>query len=145
LIEKRKFYRKEHKKHKNDSNSNNFKSQYNFLTKQIREEIDSLKNNEWSEFIKKQGSNPLNTKPFWQRINKLRGNKSSTSIPTLKKDNLIFANDEEKANLFSSILTTTFSNQQNEKFDDKFKGKVDKFINNHDFSKHSFAKKNASS
>ena len=48
---------------------------YNYLTDVIRVEKNTLKNKEWLDFLDKQGKNPLNAKPFWQRINKLKGNK----------------------------------------------------------------------
>jgi hypothetical protein len=56
---------------------------YNQLTNLIREEISALKNKDWSEFLKKQGSNPLNSKPFCQKINKMKGKKVNKSVPTL--------------------------------------------------------------
>ena len=89
---------------------------YNYLTDEIRVEIKTLKNKEWLDFLDKQGKNPLSTKPFWQRINKLKGNKISKSIPTLKKEDILFETDKSKANLFSDILKSTFSDQNDEKF-----------------------------
>jgi hypothetical protein len=80
------------------------KREYNFLTKIVREEINELKNRDWGCFIKKQDANPLNTKPFWQKINTLRGKAKSNSIPTLLKDNNKYETDDEKANLFADIL-----------------------------------------
>ena len=71
LIKTRKHYRR--KKIKN--NSVEKKKMYNYLTDEIRVEIKTLKNKEWLDFLDKQGKNPLSTKPFWQRINKLKGNK----------------------------------------------------------------------
>ncbi len=81
---------------------------FNLLTKAKREEINKLKNNQWREFIKKQGNNPLNSKPFWQRLNKLKGKKINKTIPILKKDGNIIEQDDEKANLFSNILNSSF-------------------------------------
>ena len=57
----------------------------------------------------------MSTKPFWQRINKLKGNKISKSIPTLKKEDILFETDKSKANLFSDILKSTFSDQNDAK------------------------------
>ena len=118
------------------------KQMYNLLTKAIREEINQLKNNEWQEFIKKQGNNPLNSKPFWQRLNKLKGKKNNKSIPTLKKDGIIYEKDYEKANLFSNILRNTFSDENGETFDNQHKIKIEEVVNNHDFDKHQYNDKN---
>ena len=84
---------------------------YNNLTKVIKKEIDSIKDEDWPKFLEKQGNNPLNTKPFWQCLNQLKGKKANKTIPTLKKDNQSYENDNEKANLFADILKTTFSDQ----------------------------------
>ena len=46
-------------------------------------------------FWKKQGINTLNLKPFWQRINKLKGKTVSNSIPSLNKENGIYETDED--------------------------------------------------
>ena len=48
-------------------------------------------------FWKKQGINTLNLKPFWQRINKLKGKTVSNSIPSLNKENGIYETNEDKA------------------------------------------------
>ena len=87
-------------------------------------------------FLEKQGKNPTNSKPFWGRINKLKGNKSSKSIPTLKTDDKLVETDEGKANLFDEILKDTFSDQNNEKVDDIHKTEIENFVKNHDFEKH---------
>ncbi len=53
-----------------------------YITEEIRTDIKALHNKEWLEFLQRQGKNPTNTKPFWQRLNKLKGNKISKSKPT---------------------------------------------------------------
>jgi hypothetical protein len=135
MINSRKFYRKKIKK---DSTGVN-KRIYNQLTNLIREEI----NADWSEFLKKQESNPLNSKPFWQRITKMKGKKINNSIPTLKKENKIYEKDEEKANVFASILKNTFSDQNDVRFDVKFKNKVETNVDNHDYKIHGLNNKNS--
>jgi hypothetical protein len=126
------------KSNKNEEN----KKMYNILTKTIRKEIDSLKDNEWQSFLEKQGKNPLNSKPFWQRLNKLKGIKTNKNIPTLKKDHQIYEKEDEKANSFAEILKKTFSDQNDEKFNEHHKEKIEQTIKNHDFNKHSYNKKN---
>jgi hypothetical protein len=84
---------------KRDSDPN-IKTRYNKLTTIIREEIDAIKNNEWNEFVQKLGKNPTSTKPFWQRINNIRGNKTAKSTSTLVVNKTKYETDEQKANLF---------------------------------------------
>jgi hypothetical protein len=79
--------RKKTKNFTKRDNDPNIKTRYNKLTALIREKIDAVKNNEWNEFIQKLGKNPTSTKPFWQKINNLRGNKTNKSTPTLVVNN----------------------------------------------------------
>ena len=133
LIKARQLARKLTQK---DRNCSNAKSLYNKLTKTIRAEIRAMKDTEWREFTKKLGTCPPSTKPFWDRINTIRGKKKKATIPTLKVDKTIYESDESKAQLFSSILHKTFSMENGSEFDDKFKEKVDKNIKNFDFKNH---------
>ena len=96
------------------------KSKYNKLTKLVKEEIKSYRNKQWSMFIEKVGNNPTSSKPFWQRINKLRSSKtesSTKSIPNLIHNNQNYSADDDKANLFGSILEQTFENYKDAEFD----------------------------
>jgi exonuclease III len=138
LIKVRKRFRR--KIIKNNSVEN--KKIVNYLTNEIRSEINTLKNNIWLDFLEKQGQNPINTKPFWQRINKLKGKKISKLIPTLKFDDKQFETDVSKANLFAETLKNTFSDHNDEKFNKEHKIKIDNLVNNHDFSKHKFNNRN---
>ena len=137
LIKKRKFYRKKVKKHEL-----NAKTDYNYLTKKIREEISALENTKWQSFLKKQGKNPVSSKPFWNKIKKFRGSSVANSIPVLKVGNVNYESDDSKANLFASLLKNTFSVETNEKFDSEFKKKVDKTTEDHDYSKHGYKTQN---
>jgi hypothetical protein len=124
LIKYRKIFRKKFQTEKTTDN----RQKYNSLTKLIREEINCLKNNDWKQFILRQGTNPLNTKPFWQKINSIRHNKSNNSIPTIIKDNVKYETDQDKANLFSSILKDTFSDQNDIKFDNNFRDNIEQKV-----------------
>ena len=137
LIKKRKYYRKV----SNKNQDQNYKKMFNLLTKFIRLEIDALKNSDWQNFTRKQGVNPISTKPFWQKINSIRGNQSNNNLPVLKKDGKTYESDSDKAQLFADILKTTFSNQSNQDYDEIFKQKVEQVINNHDFDKHNYQNK----
>ncbi len=54
------------------------------MTKTIRNEIQAIRNNDWSNFIKHQCPNPSCSKPFWQKIEKIKGKTSNNQIPVLK-------------------------------------------------------------
>jgi hypothetical protein len=92
----------------------------------VSEEINCLKNNDWKQFILRQGT--LNTKPFWQKINSIRHNNTNNSIPTLIKDNVKYDTDQDKASLFSSILKDTFSDQNDIKFDNNFRDNIEQKV-----------------
>jgi hypothetical protein len=93
---------------KKDPNNIKMKRVYNKLTKVIRDENIAKKDKEWTRFNDRLGNNPPSRKPFWNRINTIRGKKNKQPIPTLKEDNLSYETDEQKSNLFSSILEKTF-------------------------------------
>ncbi len=75
---------------------------------------------EWQDFIKKIGPNPVSSRPYWQRINRLRTGKNKTSnIPYLKFNDKKYENDNDKANLFKDILKDTFQLSDDDSFKDK--------------------------
>ena len=84
LIKLRKTARKQsQKKGLHDEEKKAYKARFNKLTQIIRGEMLAINNNKWAEFISKLGSHPPSQKPFWQRINKIRGKKVNQKIPTL--------------------------------------------------------------
>jgi hypothetical protein len=88
------------------------------------------------------GKNPPSTKPFWNRINNIRGEQRRSAIPTLVVNNVKYTTDEQKADLFLTNLKDTFSFNDNPIFDSEFKTQVESKINRVDFTKHEFNKKN---
>ncbi len=121
---------------KNDPNCPHANRVYNKLNDTIREESKALKDKEWRDFTQKLGDNPPSTKPFWRRINTIRGKKNNSSIPTLKINNKTYESDEQKAKLFSDILHKTFSTDNNANFDNIFKSKVEKFVSDYKRKEH---------
>jgi hypothetical protein len=88
--------------------------------------------------MEKLGSNPVNTKPFWNKINTTRGKTIKNDIPVLIHEDKKFINDDEKANLFAHLLKTTFSDTNNDHFDVNFKNRIDSEIFNKNFKTHEF-------
>ena len=132
FIRLRKKARKDLKK--NDTFEN--RTEYNKLTGKIRKSIWEFTDNKWKNFLDKHGSHPVSTRPFWEEINKSRNKKSVGSIPTLKKNNIKYDRDQEKANLFANILSNTFSSDfQKNDFDNDHYNTVIEEVSKKDFNK----------
>ncbi|CAF0706977.1 unnamed protein product, partial [Brachionus calyciflorus] len=98
------------------------KVEFNRLTGVLRLKLKEHRNKSWFDFLNKIGNKPLNSRPFWKKINRLYSNKDVRSIPTLIRNGKVFKTDEEKAKLFGQILSETFSlNKENsdKKFDEE--------------------------
>ena len=80
-------------------------------------------------FLETLGKTPVSTLPFWKKTNIIGKNKNESTIPTLIKDGVEYSTREEKANLFASKLVKTFNEPETNDFDNKFKEKIDKIIN----------------
>ena len=108
------------------------KKKKNRIKKLIKEEIVAIKNKSWMDFIKSLGNKITSSRPFWQRIKKLKSkneNESkSTYIPNLFYENKVFKTDYEKAELFGNILHNVFQESNDPNFDNQFKEKVSKTI-----------------
>ncbi len=135
MIFQRKIVRKLVKKKINFESNKNL---YNQLTKKIRFELKSIKDNDWKQFMEKLGSNPVNTKPFWNKINTIRGKTIKNDIPVLIHEDKKFINDDEKANLFAHLLKTTFTDSNNDNFDNNFKNSIDSKLITKNFKTHEF-------
>jgi len=60
--------RRKYKKH----NELIHKVEYNKLTAKLRLNLKEFRDKSWLNFIQNMGKNPLSSKPFWQKINKLK-------------------------------------------------------------------------
>ena len=61
------------------------KTKINSMIKIIKTKIYEFRSEEWQDFIKKIGPNPVSSRPYWQRINRLRTGKNKTSNIQTKK------------------------------------------------------------
>ena len=130
LIKIKKATRKELKK----SHSQALKSIFNKQSAEIKLAIKDYREKTWKNFLSKLGPNPISSRPFWSKINRVRSSKKSPSIPTLVINNVKFETNLEKANFFASILSETFSDTCSDaEFDDKFKSEVLQRVKNHFF------------
>ncbi len=104
------------------------KTEYNRLTKRIKASIIEFNSDKWEKFVNEHGNNMPSSRPMWRRINKARSNKSGgNKIPTLVSNGIRCTTDEEKANLFASMLEKTFEGS-NAQFDESHKLKVEKEV-----------------
>jgi hypothetical protein len=114
-------------KKKYESNS---KRDLNLLSRVIKEEVNILRNNNWMKFTSNNQENPLSSKKFWRRINALKndGKVKNNYFPVMNHNNKQYKTDLEKANLFGSILSETFKDNEHDKYDKNFKIKIEEEI-----------------
>ena len=90
-------------------------------------------------FLNKLGPYPAASSVFWQIINRARSSKSSSSIPTLKVGDLVYETDQEKAPLFATVLTDTFTDAgSSSDFDRTLHSPVEEPIAKFDYGDKSF-------
>jgi hypothetical protein len=134
IIKERQAIRKE-KKGKSFEILKVLNSIYNKLTGLMRFKIKEYTEKKWSLFLGSLGPYPASSSIFWNIINRARSQKYSSSIPTLRIGDSVFESDEEKANLFASILGKTFSEDVNSTdFDNVIYSYVEDFVSKIDYS-----------
>jgi len=107
------------------------KTRYNELSKQIKNEIIDHNSQKWDDFLRHIGPSLPSSRPFWQRINKIRKNKSTKSkIPNLIYEGKDFKTNSEKANLFADLLEFIFKGSP-ANFNEKYKKEIEEKIKNY--------------
>ena len=129
LIKSRRIERKKRKGTDFESRAQ-ITHEYNRLTSLIQKSIINYNENKWNIFLDKLGPYPASSSVFWKKINKSRTHKKS-NIPSLNYSNRVFKTDQDKANLFASILGETFTESEpSTEFDLNFYAEVNNFIRN---------------
>ena len=137
LIKERNIARRKVKKDKKKTPE--LKTEYNRLTNIVHQAIYNYESNKWNNFLNNLGPYPVKNSRFWKKINETKTAKQSSTIPNLLLNDTEFVTDEEKSNLFSSILKNTFSeNDEESDFDSKHKSDVTDSVDNLDFSNSNF-------
>ena len=144
LIKARQALRKKKKK-KERTNSEELKilnTEFNKLTRQIKVAIKKYTEDRWANFLGKLGPYPASSSIFWSIINRARTQKKGSGIPTLIQDGKIYETDKDKANLFASILSKTYSESGEEcnEFDKNCYNYVEDFVSKLDYSDDQFSK-----
>ena len=81
---------------------------------EVKKKITIFNSQKWKKFINKIGPNPLSTKIYWKRINRVRHKKKTTNTPNLFINDTLIDTDEGKANDFGKKLFKTFNDQPEE-------------------------------
>ena len=116
-------------------------SEYNKLTGLIKKAIKEYTEWKWSLFLGKLGPHPPSSSIFWKIINRARSPKKTPSIPKLVVDDRVYSTDEEKANLFRSILGETFTDSgPSTDFESVIYNYVEEFVSGFDYSDDNFSK-----
>ena len=116
----------------NVSKALDIKNVIEIVEKDISEAISKHENSKWENFIAKQGDQPLSSRPYWRRINRIKGNTMTATIPTLKTkvNNVETAHktDHEKANVFGKRLFEIFNVDNNTNFNSEREKEVRRYI-----------------
>jgi len=92
-------------------------------------------------FLGKLGPRTPSSSFFWKIINRARPPKKTSSIPKLVFDDRVYSTDEEKANLFRSILGETFIDSgPSTYFESVIYNYVEDFFTGFDYSDDNFSK-----
>ncbi len=112
-----------------NSHSENLKTYFNKLTNQVKLLIKEYREKTWKNMLDKLGPYPVSSRIFWQKINQARSNNQAVSIPKLVKDSKEYITNEEKVEVFASMLSATYAATDNESdFDFVHKNTVNKFV-----------------
>jgi molybdopterin converting factor small subunit len=104
--------------------------EFNIINRTIKEEIKAIKNQTWVKFSETFSHNPIQSKPFWKRIDEIKNNgiKKDDTYPILLFEKKEYREDIDKANLFGKLLRETFTDNETKKYDQNFKKMVDEEI-----------------
>ncbi len=118
-----------------------FRTEYNRLTRELNQSIKSYTEKSWLRFLGKLGPYPPSTREFWAKINQAKNQKKSGNIPNLLSGSDVYKSDEEKANLFATILSETFTDDcTSTEFDIQFHSYVENYVKNFDYTDDEFTK-----
>ena len=108
------------------------KTRYNLLTSTCKKEIVAYNNDKWDNFVNSLNKNSLNSKPFWNKINKIKNNKdpSNREIPTIIDNGIEFKSDEGKANFFSLRYSKIFCDSNDVRFNSIFRDNIEEYVDN---------------
>ena len=141
LINERREIRRDIKKIRDLEEKKIFKAMYNRTSAKLRFLINEYTDKNWTRFLGKLGQYPTSTREFWSIINKAKQQKKSGTIPSLTFQNRVIKTDEEKANVFASILSETFTDDcTSTEFDTQIHRYVEDFVKNYDYSDPEFPK-----
>ena len=128
-IKKRRYY---HRKF-TETRVQNFKTLYNKQTNIIRKQFKELYNNKWQRVVNDINNGNRNKETFWKSVKTILGTqKERIKINKIIENDIIYESDSEIASCLGKHFSKVFKDSNNENFDDLWKEKVDKLIQNTD-------------
>lgn len=124
MLKARNYWGRECRKFRSESLAKKYR-EFEFLA---NESIKEFKQEQWKNFIKRQGKHPLSTIPFWKRINRLRESKRKKKIASLVHNGTYITENSLKAELFAEKLEKKFKLDENDAFNNTHRTNVDSFI-----------------
>lgn len=108
------------------------KTQYNHLTKLLREELASYRRFKFLSYCESIKYNKKGSKWYWKKI-KIIGKLNDTQnrikeLPTLVDNYKEYKTNNDKAQLFSNKLKSIFKETPNDSFDNQHKQEIDNFL-----------------
>jgi hypothetical protein len=124
VLKSRNYWGKLYRQNRDEFSANTYKLKIELAN----ELIAKYKQEQWHEFLNRQGKSPLSTIPFWKRINRLRESKRASKAGALRVDGKLIESSKEKANVFADNLEKKFRHEENEHFKDTKKLKLRIFL-----------------
>ena len=96
---------------------------------EVKSMIRDFKSTSWSKFIGRFKGGRTSSKPFWNRINRMKQKKQPKSIPNINHNGIILTNNIDKANAFGEKLSKTFNTSEDtDDFNENHKQFVNKAV-----------------
>lgn len=101
---------------------------FNEASGKVKRAIKQHKANTWMKFLDKVGKQHVSSRPFWQRINSFRSNKTARKVPSLSVNGKPVTEDLQKAEIFRNILTRRFGGEMDDRYDEEHRISVEESL-----------------
>jgi hypothetical protein len=129
VLKSRNYWGRLYRKNRDDFSAHTYKLKIELAN----ELISKYKQEQWQEFLNRQGKSPLSTIPFWKRINRLRESKRASKAGALLVNGKVIDSSKEKANVFADNLEKKFSHDENSHFKEEKKLEIEQFLTKENF------------
>jgi hypothetical protein len=129
VLKSRNYWGRLYRKNRDDFSAHTYKLKIELAN----ELISKYKQEQWQEFLNRQGKSPLSTIPFWKRINRLRESKRASKAGALLVNGKVIDSSKEKANVFADNLEKKFRHDENSHFKEEKKLEIEQFLTKENF------------